>query len=163
MAKEITKPIIQPRFFQKTEEIHCDTYKLEVAKMIKNMAFNKGAYDLEKIEHVHFFHTCNSDGKKETYCQNVGGHTHKITYKEIEGGVPEIISVGPPIQILKKLVRGKKQMVEVPVDENLDDKHTHEVTYRGSSKVQKRQPDPRAAQMQGDEAQKIKPVQGVIS
>ena len=162
MAKATDKQVIQPRFFQQTEEIHCDTYRLEVAKMIKNMAFNKGAYDLEKIEHVHHFHTYNSDGKKEVYCQNVGGHTHKINYKEVEGGVPEIISVGPPIQIIKKTVRGKKQLVEVQLDPNLEDNHTHEINYRSSSKVLKRQLDPRAAQMQGDEAQKVKPVAGVI-
>lgn len=163
MANTVKKQPTQPRFFQKTQEIHCDTFKLEVAKMKKNLALLGAADDIVNIEHCHFFRTYNSDGKKETHCHPVGGHTHEVVYKEVEGGVAEIVSISGPVSIVTKVVKGKRQKISQPMNADIEDFHTHDITYHGSSSVMKRQPDPRAAQMQGEEATKVpKQIPGIV-
>lgn len=159
--QETTTAQPQQRFFENTEKIHCDTFKLKIATMLKNMAWAKDAYDVVKLEHVHIFHTFDSDGKKQSFCTPVGGHTHEIITKEVKNGVTEIISVGPPVRIVSKMIKGRKTKTTERVGEDIDDDHTHEIEYMRSSSVLKRVADPRAAQMQGEEAMKIASVPGV--
>lgn len=150
----------QQRLFQGTVEIHSDCFKLLVASGNVNKSWN-GGVDLQTYEHVHWFHTYDSDGKKLTTSNSVGGHFHIIELEDSGDGIPKVKSVSGPLRKARKKVRGKWQVIDEPLPEELEDNHTHKIEYIKSSKVAMRTIDPRAVAIQTEEAQKTAPIEGV--
>lgn len=144
--------------------IESDLFKLKLSTCNKNVAIqDSGQVDLEKVEHIHFWRTVDSDGKKQTYCAPVAGHFHEIKFKDNGKNEPvEILSVSGPLKMGLTKVRGQIKTVPVPLHEDLEDNHTHEVEYLKSHKVQARAMNVKAIQMIGDEANKTTGVPGVI-
>ena len=56
-------------------EVKSDLFKLDIAACMVNKSYND-APDLYEQEHIHWFHTFDSDGKKHTRCNAVSGHFH---------------------------------------------------------------------------------------
>lgn len=153
-----------PRIYKGTQEIDHDLFKLEVGTMVKDVSYNDKP-DLVKIEHVHLFHTVDSNGRAQETCTPVGGHCHKITVVRNADGVPSI-QVGPPVKYIRKKVKGvyKKVLAPIILDEEEDtrDTHTHAVTYMGSEKIQLRRTNPEFAKFEATvTAQQTPSVDGV--
>lgn len=127
MAKEKQ---VQQRVFTKDAELTHDLFKLELSHMKKNLAF-QGDPIWEAVEHVHFFRTIDSMGRKLTVTNAVGNHFHQVKVIENGDGVPTI-EVSPPMRNVKK----GKQIVVAPVEY---DTHTHPVRYMGSQLIKGKQ------------------------
>lgn len=72
------------RSFSGIREIPSDTFKLEVASLTKLISIANMDNVKTSIEHCHFFHTFDSDGKQMKESNAVAGHKHevKIEYDE---------------------------------------------------------------------------------
>lgn len=138
-ATNATTP--NPRVYKGTRTVDHDLFKLEVAKMAKNVSFTD-IPQVEFFEHCHIFHTVDSSGRKQDASNAVGGHHHDITVSMSESGVPEL-KVSQPRKWVKKKIKGRFQRLSVPI--RLDneeggevDTHTHAVRYMGSERIQLR-------------------------
>lgn len=126
-------------------ETESHLFKAELAKCLKVDKF--GAEKVKRVEHVHYFHSHNSQGKPMTQTAAVGGHVHEVTYSvDAEGNW--VAKCGPPLKKVTKLIGGvarvKWERIKYknpePSDESgedqwLTDEHTHEMTYRGSEVI----------------------------
>jgi len=143
------------RTIKGTQVFWHDLFKSNVQKMIKcifNRSDEKGVgqqkeEDLKLVEHVHFFHSHDSQGRAQTTCVSVGGHYHKIITHDNKGnplvdahGRPRV-ECGPPLRKVK-VKRGKKMVsVEEPVTFGMEDgkmvadKHTHDFSYIDSQEL----------------------------
>lgn len=152
------------RVYKGTREVDHDLFKLEVAKMRKNVSYTD-VPDVREIEHCHLFHTVDSNGKKQVASNQVGGHHHDIEVTADADGVPTLKVSEPRRWVLKK-VRGKNQRVSVPIFLNSEkdewDNHTHAVTYLGSEKITLRAPNVEAAKIETMARAKTAPVEGVL-
>lgn len=154
--------LVQQRIFKKDKIIFHDLFKLEVAKMLKNLFWYKiPPNEYVPIEHCHFFHTFDSSGKKLTTSTSVGGHFHKLELKDMgKGNPPEIIGMSGPLKtVRRKNEYGKRVKEDVPV--NTVDKHTHKHTYLQSDEVKLRKINSEAALLIGKNANLIKRPEGV--
>jgi hypothetical protein len=143
--------------------IESDLFKLNVANAMKNIAIqDSGQIELEKVEHIHFFRTVDSDGKKLIHCAPVAGHFHEIKYEEDKDGGPvKILSVSGPLRMGAQRVRGVMKTMPMPLNPDLEDNHTHEIEYLRSHKVESRSANAKALQMIGEEANKISNIPGI--
>lgn len=122
-------------------EFRHDLFKCLPAEMYKRKphlitrAVPNFGNDLAKMEHCHFFHTFNSQGKPCKYTDPVGGHYHEITWEEQGGDL--VARCGPPLHDYTKRSKSGKQIKKKaePVifvnqdDEVLTDDHTHDIEY----------------------------------
>lgn len=162
-AAKTNGAIAQPRVYKGTQEIDHDLYKLSVATMRKNVSWEPKKPDIVRIEHVHIFHTVDSNGKKQNTCNQVGGHHHDIEVTHVNGGAPQI-RVSEP----RKYIRdedGRKQ--SVPLNRAGDrngDFHIHEVEYLGSERIKIRETNIEYAKFQAAMTAVQSPkVEGVVS
>lgn len=128
------------RVYKGTQELDHDLFKLDVARMKKNVSFTEIPI-WNYSEHVHIFHTIDSSGKKQTECAPVGGHFHAVEVTMSPDGVPSLKVSKPMIWVLvRDRKTGKKVKTAVLMtDEDPDsDDHTHEVIYLGSEKIRLR-------------------------
>lgn len=149
--------LVQKRIFKKDKIIYHDLFKLEVAKMLKNLFWYKITPDeYVAIEHCHFFHTFDSSGKKLTNSTSVGGHFHKLELQDMgKGNPPKIISMSGPLKTVRhKDEYGKRVKIDVPV--NSVDTHVHKHTYLQSDEVKLRKINSEAALLIGKNANLIK-------
>jgi len=147
------------RVYSNSQIIDHDLYVLKEAQMLKNTALPGAMPDYEKVSHQHFFHTIDSDGKKQTHCTPVGGHFHKMTIHETkDGGIPQI-ECGPPVKLVNKRIRGQIKATEVLYEES--DDHKHEVFYKRSDKVSLRSVSTEATKIIAFSAQRTAPVPGI--
>lgn len=113
------------RNFSGRVKIAVDTFKLESAKMIKNIGFGKRP-KLEDMEHCHIYHTYDSNGSKLKGTNQVGGHYHEIEVSIDEKTGDLVGKCSPPIQNLRsETIVGK-------------DLHIHQVRYLKSEKIELR-------------------------
>lgn len=124
----------QQRVFAKDRILIHDLYKLNVATMLKNISWTD-VPDHVKIEHCHFFHTIDSDGKVQTTSNAVGGHFHEMEVVPTSGGVA-VVKCGPPMKHGKVKVRGVWKKTSVPYDD--EDNHVHDVQYISSCEIKPR-------------------------
>lgn len=151
----------QNRVYGSKVKIKTDLFKLEVAECNMNKSWND-VPNLESVEHVHFFHTYDSDGRKMTKTNTVAGHFHAIEVEDQGNDKPaKIISVSPPMRELRRRIKGKFTKVFEPIDSALEDEHTHEITYRRTEIVDARQVSPNAVSIEAQEANKTAPIAGV--
>lgn len=122
-----------PRVYKGTQEVDHDLFKLKVAVMRKNVSFTD-IPDYVPIEHCHTFHTVDSNGKKQTTSNPVGGHHHEIEVINVKDGVPTL-RVSPPMKFVRERVAGRTRKIAVEVE---GDSHTHEVEYLGSERIRLR-------------------------
>jgi hypothetical protein len=134
------------RIYSGQQSVDHDLYKLDLAVFKRNISYNKSRPQLEDIEHVHHFHSVDSRGRPQEYSNDVGGHTHRITYDE-QG----IAQCGPAVQRVKQIVNGRPVTTykEIPYD-----KHTHAVSYRWSQKITPSTPNVEWAKVQSQVMQK---------
>jgi len=115
-----------------------DLFKLDVSKMIKNVAIDGQQPLLEALEHVHVYHSYDSTGKKQDKSTHVGGHFHIVEIvKEGDDQNPPEIKIGPPCKYVQVRNRRTKHVTKtvVPLEH---DSHTHEVSYVRSDKLKPR-------------------------
>ncbi len=133
----------QPRVYKSTQEIDHDLFKLEVAHMSKNVSYTDVPF-IERYEHVHVFHTVDSNGKVQTTSTPVGGHHHEVEVVAGPDGVPTL-KVSQPRRWVKRKVKGVMKRMPEPIwldaEHSESDEHTHEVTYLGSEKITLRTPN----------------------
>ena len=129
--------------------------------MEKNIAWD-GTLDLRKVEHCHFFHTVDSDGKELTNSSSIGGHFHKMEVVKDGDGVPHVKCVSGPVRLAKKKNRrtGKWEKITAPINDY--DYHTHDIEYLKSEEITVRKTNVEAVQVQTIMAQKVAPVNGVV-
>lgn len=162
------------RLYADQMELDSDLYKLEVANMRRFLGHDlkfPDSNEFVQCEHVHFFHTLDSSGRKQFYSNPIGGHFHKMEVipSANPSDPPLVKCVSGPLEWRRKRVgRNKFQRVAVPTNaygevngENYSDVHTHETTYLKSDKVKKRKANTEAAVIETHYANKIAPVAGV--
>ena len=158
------------RIYKGTEEVDHDLFKLQVARMKKDVSYDGQMPEFVHFEHCHIYHTVDSNGRKMDETNAVGGHFHKIEVVPAseEGGVPTL-KVSAPMKYIKqkkKGVKGKFEKVAVPVEfsDGTIDNHTHEVEYLGSEKIKKRQANVEFAKLDAAmKAQQNPSVEGVLA
>lgn len=133
-----TATVPKERFYPGKQDIDSDLFRLQVAFMLKDMGYKNDPQDFVKVEHVHFFRTFDSNGKKQTFSNTVGGHFHPIVETQNEDGSVTIRALPA-----KKWVNRRKgnQVTKVMVDLE-HDHHTHSVAYERSHQVKAREINP---------------------
>lgn len=116
------------RLYKGDIEVDHDMFKLEVAILKKNVAFEDGAETIVPIEHCHIYHTFDSRGKKMLECNAVGGHKHTVDVSVDKDGNLSAV-VGPAI------------------GGTLSDRHTHKASYIRSEKITVKQVNAEAIKM----------------
>lgn len=120
-----------------------DTFKLEVATFKKNIAPNGKGFKPMYIDfdHCHIFHTRTEKGKENIYCAPVGGHTHEVTIKVVDGRFVGVTS--PPIQN-----KGSEEIApKTDYQGRIIDNHTHQVTYLKSDEHEIKANNPEAVKV----------------
>jgi len=140
-AKAVTS--IKPKIVMRgTRMFWTHHFKTNVEPMSKNRSWQYGKTVIDKIEHVHMFHTKNSQGKDMKYTAPVGGHFHEIIVSKSDDG--EIVAkCGPALHYkFKKLRSGKVKKTIAQVawyneekDSNLADDHVHKMIYLDSENL----------------------------
>ena len=123
------------RNLNKFETVFHDLFQLEVTETLKNEAPYDPTLGPDKqshspqwreVKHKHFFHTCDSDGKKFKYSAPSAGHFHEVqVFEDEDGGLRA--ECGPPMV----MHLGKPHPYR-------NDKHKHEVSYVESEEIAKR-------------------------
>jgi len=149
------------RRYKDSSKLHHDLFKLKVADMQKNIAWD-GTEDLRSVEHCHFFHTVDSDGKVLTNSSAIGGHFHKMEVVVNDDGVPMVKCISGPVRFAKKKNRRTGKWEKVIAPTNDFDYHTHEIEYLKSEEITVRKTNIEAVQMQTTMAQKGAGVPGVM-
>jgi hypothetical protein len=142
------KPVQAKRIWKGHQTFVSDLFKCELSTMKKNISFKYGEPKIEDVEHVHFFRTFNSQGRKQIFTNPVGNHYHKVTVEEDENG-NLVAKCGPALhKVTVKGRNGRKRKIEKYVSwdddtdlalkegrEVLKDEHTHEMTYLRSEEL----------------------------
>ena len=157
-AKETTGTTVEKRFYMGNAEFEHDVFKLQPANMRKNMGYNPASPLWEMIEHSHIYHSINSRGQKQVTCTPIGGHCHEVVVKET-GGVPEIVSVGPPVVKRIKKEGNRRVPVWAPI---AGDDHTHKVGYIRSEKIRPAKINKEFVKFQSSQRLAPPPVDGVV-
>ncbi len=146
-----------------------DLYRLSLASMKKNVAFNSGSYEIVSVQHEHFFHTIDSSGTKQKYSNLVGSHFHQMIVTPNPAGGPPNVKCGPAVKEVRKLVNGRSVKVLEPClkypDDNgrvITDDHTHEVVYMRSNRIPIRKVNAEAIKVISADAAKGASIPGVI-
>jgi hypothetical protein len=135
-TKEVVKKV-----FKGTQEFEHSLFKLELATFLKNTSYKFMRPEIQNVEHVHFYHSVNKQGKPNKYCSPVAGHFHEMSV-EWDGEEIKKMVCGPPLTMKKIKIPGTtravKKITEV-VYERIDmntgersdvvDKHIHEMSY----------------------------------
>ena len=159
---EDSKPEQAVRRYRSQMTIESDLFRATLSSANKNISWSEGDVKLEPVPHVHFFRTYDSDGKLLSATNAVAGHFHQVKFKQVENGPVEILSVSPAMRMVKKKIKGKYVQVAEPLPEMLEDSHTHELEYVVSHTITARQSNAGAAQFIGSEANKTRPIPGVM-
>ncbi len=135
-----------------TAKIFHHLFKAKVAMMMKNISWVKNAPNIDKIEHAHYFHTCNSMGMPQEFTTPTGGHFHAVKWSLDENGIPTA-KCGPPMKKETRNTSRGSRTFDVPVkffsdadqeDANGNtimargetfDTHTHELFYMGTDEL----------------------------
>jgi hypothetical protein len=147
-----------PRVYAGSQTVDHDVYKLTPVDLVRDVSFSEHPL-LESVPHAHFFHTIDSDGRKQEYSTPAGGHFHIMKVTQVQGGAPIVECASGPMHIVRKKVKGRWVKVAEPVSEH--DDHTHPVQYLRSERIQLRAVNAHAIALQTADAQKGAPVDGL--
>jgi len=131
------------RMIKGQKDVFHDLFRLELANTQKNLSYTLDDPIWVPLEHKHFFHTVDSNGKPQSSCVASAGHMHKIYVEKDENG-NLIAKCGNAYKHKRNKKTGK--LIEIPVkfasgDEDVPDKideHTHDVTYLQSEVFKQR-------------------------
>lgn len=138
MERKSAGPVEPKIIFRDKRELIHHLFKGELAVCIKSDKF--GPIPVKRIEHVHHFHSHNSNGVPQKHCHAVAGHVHEWEWQADPVTGDLIAKCGPP---LKKVVRPGRNginkvsyeriSVKNPDDGSMiPDNHQHQMTYLGS-------------------------------
>lgn len=133
MKKEAELDVAQ-RNLKGTRKVHHDLFKLKSTTFLKNLGLPSKPHWIP-TEHCHFFHTRDSNGRLMTHASSIGGHTHRVTVKVVDG---LFVAECGPAEIK---VKGDR-VVQFP-----NDQHTHEIEYLWSEEVEARKMNQSAAKV----------------
>lgn len=137
-SKAVKKQAPQRKYKDALEFDH-DLFELETAEVQKNMSWNK-VKNWEKFPHKHFFHTFDSDGRKQTRSTAALGHWHKMEVVEQGEGEPPMVTCGPAF--IEKMIADEDGVYRKTAIELVGkEAHTHGVNYRYSDKLKARKPN----------------------
>lgn len=168
-AESAKRPVFSKKIERRetdTKEIWSDTFKLLPAIYVKRdglaMHPDENPSDFVSAEHVHFYRTFDSDGKKLERCAAMCNHFHviKTAPNPDDPDTPMIVEVSTPMKLGKRRKQGK--WVIEPIALNNYDEHTHEVEYVKSGKVKARVTNLEAQKVIAYESQKGASVPGVV-
>lgn len=119
-----------------------DLFKLKVATSLHNVSYRKFKPQLEKMDHVHFFHSHDRNGNTQKYCSMNAGHFHEITTSVDKDGNLKA-TCGPALRWEDSKSKSGKLKKELKTigwydedkDQDILDDHTHEVTYSHSEEI----------------------------
>ena len=126
-----TKQAKAERIYRGEVEITHDLFKLDMANTHKNVSISISNPYYEAVPHVHFYHTHDSNGKKLSVSNSVGGHYHEVKVFEKDGEFHA--ECGPAV------TKKKKNTAPVPhmIGNKLDD-HKHNISYVRSEVINAR-------------------------
>ena len=161
----------EPKVMLRNQQVlHHHLFKAQVATCKKNMAFRKGELNIQNLEHAHFFHTIDSNGRTQTRTNASCGHFHYIEWGTDDDG-NLIATCGPAIKEYTLLKGGrtykKEKALSWPgVDQGgneitVTDEHTHDMVYIGSDEIRPRARS--APPADGMEAQRDKLAQAGVT
>lgn len=135
--KAKTAPKTKSRTFNRqVEQIH-DLYRLETAKVKKNISYKEDQYILEDVEHVHYFHSIDTAGNPQNTSVPINGHFHIMELvEEATDDSPPVYQCSKPMKWVRRRDKftGRWLKEAVPCGEQYQDFHTHKVTYKHSEK-----------------------------
>lgn len=165
------KPIFE-RVFNGFQEIISDTFRLKTAKAAKNLAWQQNTYDIDYIDHQHYFHTFDRRGRESEYSTPTAGHFHKVEIKRNEAGDIVDVVCGPPVA-KRPVKRGHRYVQKVvsylkwwQEDNSVDggfwkhDEHTHDMQYLKSSKIKQSEVNAEAAKVISRASEPSRAVEG---
>lgn len=124
------------RVYRGEKEVDHDLFKLQTAETQKNVSYSLKKPIWVPVEHSHFFHSYDSNGRPMKHSSAVAGHFHPVEFKVIDGKLQAVC--GEP------LYRDESKNKTLPYK---NDKHTHKCEYVRSERIKVRTLDARAAQI----------------
>lgn len=171
--QEVEETNKKPAFDQDIErretdrkEIWSDTFKLTVGLYVKRDGLastpDEDPNDFVEAEHVHFYRTFDSDGKKLDRSAPMCNHFHvvKTEPNPKDPTKPIILEVSGPMKLGKRRKQGRWVLEPVPLNDY--DSHSHGVEYIKSGKVKARVTNIEAQKVLAYEFNKGAPVAGVV-
>lgn len=151
----------QERVFSGQKKAFHDLFILKTTKMLKLAGLKTDPDPLYvQVDHQHFYHTIDADGKPQTACGSIGGHFHLVEVeKAVDGGIPRVVSCSGPMTMVRRKVGTNYKIVPEPL-ENGDD-HVHEVEYIKSDEITLRTKNLEAAKFTAAESLKGRTPPGV--
>ena len=131
-----------------------DLFRLKTATLMRNMAWSSKMKAIwEPMDHKHFFHTYDSDGRPQTNSTAALGHFHECEMYEEAGKVK--LKVGPAKKEVLEIFEGSPRKVTVKLKER--EAHTHEGEYITSENLQTRRLNNEAIKLQDHLESKANP------
>lgn len=148
--------------FKSNQKIRHDLYRLENEFIKRDTSWTKTP-NIQMIEHSHYYHTVDSNGREMKLCGPMGGHFHIMkmvepqkTVKTKGGGtkiVPAKYECSGPMRFAKTRSQdsnGNVRFTRKMVPDGRDT-HVHEVKYEGSEYLEKRKFNAEAAILQSQD------------
>lgn len=136
------KPVANNFKIRSQQVIYHHAFKALVGKFLKDLSFGGTDLRIDKIEHVHHYHSVNSMGHPQQFTTMVGGHFHKVEWSTDPKTGDPVAKCGPALKkVIKNTRTGTKTSIE-PMkfynkqhDEHFLDDHTHEMAYLGTDEL----------------------------
>lgn len=147
-AKAATAAPKQSRQYKDDITFDHDLYRLDNTELIRNIAWSKKQKPMyEPFDHKHFFHTFDSDGRKQTRCVAALGHFHEMTVVDNGPDSPPTVTCGPAMR--EVLMRDSDDGVYKKMAVQLEGReaHKHTVSYVASERLRTRKSNAQAAKM----------------
>ncbi len=162
---EQTAPQSAGRVYNSQIVFDSDLFELHETKMQVQVPMTQPP-EYKSVNHMHWFRTYDSDGRKMLRCHAVGGHFHEMKVIPGAAGQPPTVECGPPV---KEVINKHKKKVVVPWNPGSDepgaddpgDDQTHEVVYIRSQKLNMRSANAEAAKVMTQDAHKAAPIPGI--
>ena len=143
-SKKTVKKTVPKIKWKGDKEYRHDKYKALPMEFKKNVSWKKNEPKITKIEHSHYFHTINSQGRKQKYTSTMGDHFHEVTTEVVDGEL--VAKCGPPItekdlktprgvKRFKKPVQWPSINMDTGDQELLVDEHAHDMQYVNSELI----------------------------
>ena len=130
------------------KEIELLRFKTDVGIFRRNIAWKRGAVDIQEIEHRHFWDSLSLRGEPNTHCVARNGHTHSMNYELSPDGKGIRVNCGPALrEVQRRSPDGQAKRAFEPIllhmaDDAVNggykpvhDSHNHVVTYMTTEKL----------------------------
>lgn len=149
---------VQQRTYRDAVEFNHDLFRLNTAAFKRNMAWSKKMKPIwEEIDHKHFFHTFDSDGRKLTRSNSTAGHFHEVEVIDNGDGNVPTVKAGPAMEEKLSLDEdtGTYKKKAYPLTGNAA--HTHKMEWVASDRMKTRKSNGEAATLQSTLLQRETP------